>query len=155
MPYNEKLADRVRELIAVSEKSVEEKQIFSGLCFMVNDKMCVAIKIDSIMIRFDPAITEKIMEMDGIRPMIRTGKSMKGFAYVSDEVLTTRKQLEHWVGLALDYNKIARSSKDKKYSAAKKTSSSQKPSAAKKTSSSQKPPAPKKSSTSNKPSRSK
>ena len=155
MPYNEKLADRVRELIAVTEKSVEEKRIFSGLCFMVNDKMCVAIKIDSIMIRFDPAITEKIMEMDGIRPMVRTGRSMKGFAYVSEDVLTSSRQLKYWIKLALDYNKIARSSKDKKYSAAKKPTSIQKLQAAQKISTSKKPPASKKSSPPNKPSRSK
>jgi TfoX-like protein len=127
MAYNEKLADRVRELIALTEDMVEEKRIFSGLCFMVNDKMCVAIKMDSIMIRFDPAISDRIMEMDGIRPMIHSGRIMKGFAFVSDEVLTTRKQLEYWVGLALDYNKIARSSKEKKPSVRPKAAGAKKP----------------------------
>ncbi|MES1225339.1 MAG: RNA methyltransferase, partial [Bacteroidota bacterium] len=41
MAYNEKLADRVREIIAVAHKNVEEKAMFGGLCFMVNNKMCV------------------------------------------------------------------------------------------------------------------
>jgi hypothetical protein len=39
MSYNEKLADRVREIIAETHENVEEKKMFGGLCFMVNDKM--------------------------------------------------------------------------------------------------------------------
>ncbi len=35
MPYNEKLADRTREIIAQTHKKVEEKRMFGGLCFMV------------------------------------------------------------------------------------------------------------------------
>ena len=38
MAYDEKLADRVRELIAEEHKDVEEKKMFGGLCFMVNDR---------------------------------------------------------------------------------------------------------------------
>lgn len=38
MAYNEKLADRVRELISLTHKITEEKKMFGGLCFMVNDK---------------------------------------------------------------------------------------------------------------------
>ncbi len=36
MAYNEKLADSVRELIALTHKITEEKKMFGGLCFMVN-----------------------------------------------------------------------------------------------------------------------
>lgn len=38
MAYNEKMADRIREIIALTHKNVEEKKMFAGLCFMVNDK---------------------------------------------------------------------------------------------------------------------
>ena len=36
---------------------------------------------------------------------------MKGFVFVDAEVLNTKKELEYWVRLALDYNKIAKASK--------------------------------------------
>ena len=36
---------------------------------------------------------------------------MKGYVFVDTEVLTTRKRLDYWVQLALEYNKIAKSSK--------------------------------------------
>ncbi len=34
MAYNEQLADRAREIIALSQNNVEEKKMFGGLCFM-------------------------------------------------------------------------------------------------------------------------
>jgi hypothetical protein len=43
MAYNEKLADRIREMIALTHKKVQEKKMFGGLCFMVNDRMWVGV----------------------------------------------------------------------------------------------------------------
>ena len=114
MSFNETLANRVRELIATREKRVEEKRMFGGLCFMVNDKMCVGVKIDSLMLRIDPELTDEVLEKEGCQPMIMKGKLMQGFVYVDADVLSTKKKLEYWVGLALAYNKIAKSSKKKK-----------------------------------------
>ena len=54
MAYNEKLAGRVRETIALTNKNIEEKKMFGGLCFMVNDKMCVGVEKERLMIRLDP-----------------------------------------------------------------------------------------------------
>jgi TfoX/Sxy family transcriptional regulator of competence genes len=113
MAYNDKLADMVRELISEKHKNVEEKAMFGGLCFMVNDKMCVGVNKGRIMVRFDPAMNDEIMEKEGARPMEFTGRTMKGFAFVDEKVLTTKKKLEPWVKLALDYNKFAKSSKKK------------------------------------------
>lgn len=114
MAYNEKLAERVREIIAAVYKKVEEKPMFGGLCFMVNDKMCVGVKIDSLMLRIAPELTDEALEKNGCRPMIMKGKLMQGFIYVDEEVLNTKRRLEYWVGLALAYNKTAKSSKKKK-----------------------------------------
>src|SRR5262245_7890066 len=114
MPYSEKLADRVREIISLTHKKIEEKKMFSGLCFMVNDKMCVGIHIDKIMVRFDPALQDEVMEKEGTSPMDFTSKVMKGFVFVDANAITTRKKLEYWVKLALDFNKFAKSSKKKK-----------------------------------------
>lgn len=114
MAYNEKLADRVREIIANTPKKVEEKRMFGGLCFMVSDKMCVGVEQERLMVRLDPSKYEEVMEKDGCKPMDFTGKVMKGFVFVDIEALNTKKKLEYWVKLALDYNKIAKASKKKK-----------------------------------------
>lgn len=114
MAYNEQLADRVREIIALSAGKIEEKRMFGGLCFMVNDKMCVCIKSASIMVRIAPDKFEKAVEENGFEPMVHNGKRMKGYGYVSEEVLRSKKQLKHWVSLALEFNKLAKASKKRK-----------------------------------------
>ena len=114
MPYNEKLADRTRAFIALTYKKVEEKKMFGGLCFMVNDKMCVGVENERMMLRIDPAKYEEVMEMEGCRPMDFTGKVMKGFVFVDANVLNTKRKLEYWLNLALEYNAIAKVSKKKK-----------------------------------------
>jgi hypothetical protein len=63
------------------------------------------------MVRLNPEIYDEVIEKEGCMPMDFTGKVMRGFVFVDQDVLKTRKQLEYWVKLALDYNKIARSSK--------------------------------------------
>lgn len=120
MAYNEKLADRTREIIAVTHKNIEEKKMFGGLCFMVNDKMCVGVEKERLMVRLNPELFDEVMEKEGCTPMDFTGKIMKGFVFVSEDVLTTKKKLEYWVNLALDYNKIAKSSKKRAGSKRKK-----------------------------------
>jgi TfoX/Sxy family transcriptional regulator of competence genes len=111
MPFSEKLADRIREIIAVTHKDVEEKKMFAGLCFMVNDKMCIGVHEDRIMVRLDPGIFDEVIEKEGCTPMNFTGKVMRGFVFVNESVLKTRKQVEFWVKLGLDYNQFAKSSK--------------------------------------------
>ena len=114
MAYNEKLADRVRELIAQQEDNVEEKKMFGGLCFMVNDKMCVGVEQERLMVRLDPEKYEEVMLKDGCNPMDFTGKPMKGFVFVDINTLNTEKKLKYWIQLALEYNKIAKASPKKK-----------------------------------------
>ncbi|MBK8088028.1 MAG: TfoX/Sxy family protein [Chitinophagaceae bacterium] len=114
MAYNEKLANHARELIALTHKHVEEKKMFGGLCFMVNDKMCIGVEKERLMVRLDPAVYDEVMEKEGCTAMDFTGKVMKGYVFVSADAVTTKKKLEYWVKLALEYNKIAKASKKKK-----------------------------------------
>jgi TfoX/Sxy family transcriptional regulator of competence genes len=112
--YDEKLVERVREIISLTHKKAEEKKMFGGLCFMVNDKMCVGVERDRMMVRIDPEKYEEALEKPGCSPMDFTGKPMKGFVYVDIDELNTKKKLEYWLGLALEYNKAAKASKKKK-----------------------------------------
>ena len=114
MAYNEKLANMTRELISQTHKNVEEKAMFGGLCFMVNDKMCVGVNKGRLMVRFDPAKNDEVMEKEGCKPMDFTGKVMKRYVFIDIKTLNTKKKLEYWVNLALDYNKISKQTKKKK-----------------------------------------
>jgi TfoX/Sxy family transcriptional regulator of competence genes len=113
MAYNEKLADRVRELISPTHKITEEKKMFGGLCFMVNGKMCIGVEKERLMVRLNPDLTDEVLEKEGCRPMDFTGKIMKGYVFVNIEALNTKKKLAYWINLALDYNAIAKATKKK------------------------------------------
>jgi TfoX/Sxy family transcriptional regulator of competence genes len=113
MAYNENIANRVREIISETHRITEEKKMFGGLCFMVNGKMCIGVEKERLMIRLDPAVYETALEQDGCVPMDFTGKVMKGYVFVNEDVVRTKKSLNYWVQLALDFNKIAKASKKK------------------------------------------
>ncbi len=113
MPYSEKLADRIREAIS-SVPKVEEKKMFGGICYMVNGKMCVGIVNDEMMCRIAPAIYETALEKKGCREMDFTGKPMKGYVFVSEEGMKTKRDFDYWIGLALEFNKKAKTSKKPK-----------------------------------------
>ena len=113
MAYDEILANRVREILSPLRK-VEEKKMMGGLTFMVNDKMCVGILKDNLMVRIDPDIYEKVLEREDCREMDFTGRPMRGFVLIDPKGTNTKKDLNYWLGLALEYNKKARPSKRKK-----------------------------------------
>lgn len=66
------------------------------------------------MVRLDPECYNEVMEKEGCRPMDFTGNVMKGYVFVDADTMGTKKKLEYWIKLALDYNKIAKSSKKKR-----------------------------------------
>ena len=113
MAINEKLTDKIREAL-VDADNIEEKKMFSGIAFMVNDKLCIAVRSDNIMLRIDPSLHDKLVEEPGCSTMIMKGKSLNGYVVVDESVLDTKKQINYWIKLALDYNPIAKATKKKK-----------------------------------------
>ena len=120
MAYSEELTNRVRKALA-DIPNVEEKKMFSGITFMVNGKMCITVGNDRIMCRIDPAIHEKVIERKGCRTVIMKGREYRGYVYVSEEGMKTRKDFDYWVSLALDFNKWAKASKPARNKSATKT----------------------------------
>jgi len=113
MVYNKKLADRIREALQ-HLPDVEEKEMFRGVCFMVNGKMCVCVSGDELMCRIGHDEAEKAVEQNGARQMVNNGRVMKDYVYVSEDAFRTQKDFDHWIKLALDFNPKAKASKKKK-----------------------------------------
>ena len=107
MACNEKLADRVRQMF-LGQGHVDERKMFGGLAFMVNDKMCVGILQDKLMARIDPGFYEAALQKKGCSEMDFTGRPMKGFVFVGPEGTGTKKELQYWIELALEFNKRAK-----------------------------------------------
>ena len=113
MAYNEKLTARIREALA-HLPNVAEKRMFRGVTFMVNDKMCITAGDNKIMCRIDPSIHEEALKRKGCEAVKMKGREYKGYVYVSEEGIKTKKDLDYWIRLALEFNKLAKSSKKKK-----------------------------------------
>lgn len=114
MAYDTKLADRIREYLSTIPKiKVKEKEMFRGIVFMVNGKMCVNVSGENLMCRIDPTEYDKISDRNGFMPMVMRGKELKGYCYVSPEGFKSKKDFEFWLKLCLDFNPKAKASKKK------------------------------------------
>jgi TfoX/Sxy family transcriptional regulator of competence genes len=114
MAFDEKLAERVRQLFQQRNIAFEEKRMMGGLCFMVDDKMCFGVHEQRLMARIDPEAYESALRRKGCTPMDFTGRPMRGFVFVQPEGLATKRDLKSWLELALDFNPRAVSSKRNK-----------------------------------------
>ncbi|MEO0898024.1 MAG: TfoX/Sxy family protein [Bacteroidota bacterium] len=114
MAYNEQLADRIRLILKEKQTPYTEKNMFGGLCFMVDDKMCVGIVKEDLMARVGPETYEKAAQRLGARPMDFTKRPMKGYAFVSPEGTDMDQDLDDWVQMCLDFNPLAKASKKRK-----------------------------------------
>jgi hypothetical protein len=112
MAYNIYLVNRIAEyLIKFPNLKIEEKQMFSGLAFMVNGKMCVNVSGENLMCRFDPKLIEILAEKRGFIPMLMKGKQLKGYCYVEPLGVEHDEDFAFWIDLCLDFNESAKSSK--------------------------------------------
>jgi TfoX/Sxy family transcriptional regulator of competence genes len=124
MAYSTKLADRIRiYLEGIPNIKVEEKQMFRGLAFLVNGKMCVNVSGQNMMCRFDPKLEHEVAEKTGFQPMIMKGRQLHGYCYVSEEGYKSKASFEYWLTLCLNFNEKAKASKKKKTSLIKKSKS--------------------------------
>lgn len=113
MAYNEQLADQVRELLPNPE-DVTEKEMFSGICFMVDHKMCICVSGDELLCRIGAEKVGAELENGNCRNMMNNGRVMKDYVYVEDTAFDNLKKLKYWVDLCLEFNPIAKSSRKKR-----------------------------------------
>lgn len=113
MAYDEHLADRLRMTLKGLNVQYIEKKMMGGLCFMVDDKMCVGIVRNDLMARIPPETYEKVITEPDCRPMDFTGKPMKDFVMIGPSGVDMDEDLEKWVQRCLDFNPFAKSSKKK------------------------------------------
>ena len=103
MPYDDDLANRIRELIA-SEADVTEKGMLGGLSFLVGGHMAVAASGQGgLMVRVDPSETAALLTKPHARPFEMRGREMQGWLRVDLEGVRTKRQLEPWVRRGMAY----------------------------------------------------
>jgi TfoX/Sxy family transcriptional regulator of competence genes len=103
MAYDEVLAARIRELL-IGESDVTETKMFGGLAFLVRGNMAVAASGQGgVLVRVDPASSDRLLATTSARPMEMRGREMRGWVRVDDNSVRTKRQLAKWVGLGSTY----------------------------------------------------
>ncbi len=103
MAYNEKLAERIRKVIARRKyPAVTEIKMFGGLCWTLRGHMCCGVLKNDLVMRMPGEEYLRALRRPHVRPMDFTGKPLRGFIYVGPKG-TSGRALSAWVQRGADY----------------------------------------------------
>jgi TfoX/Sxy family transcriptional regulator of competence genes len=103
MAYDEDLANRIRELVAL-HPHVREQRMFGGLAFVIAGNMSVAVSgSGGLLLRCHPDETEALLAKPHASPFEMRGREMRGWLRVHADGVRTKRQLERWVERGVSY----------------------------------------------------
>ena len=103
MAFDEDLADRLRELVA-AEKGLTEQRMFGGLAFLIHGHMAVSASGQGgLLLRVDPADTEKFVARPHVERFAMGGREMDGWLRIDSAAVRTKRDLERWVRVGVTY----------------------------------------------------
>lgn len=103
MAYNEVVSLRVQKRLIELNCSFIEKKMFGGNVFMINDKMCIGIIKEDVMLRVLDSNYESLLDENYVNPMNFTGKTIKGFLIIEIEGLQREADLNRWIDYGLEF----------------------------------------------------
>src|SRR4051794_25431364 len=102
MAYDQDLAERIRGLLP--SEPVTEKAMFGGLAFLVGGHMAVAASgKGGLMVRCDPAETDRLVAAPGVTRMVMRGREMDGWLRVTTDAVEDDAALAEWVRVGTTY----------------------------------------------------
>ncbi len=107
------LLERLRRSMKTQNASWEEKRMFGGNCFMVDDKMCFGTYKGGLMARVNPEEVDELIKKEGADQMIHAGRIMTGYLFIEESGYDMDDDLDFWVKKCLEFNPLAKSSKKK------------------------------------------
>lgn len=103
MAYDEDLADRIRDLLG-GEPELTEMTMFGGLAFLIRGNMAVAASGQGgVLVRADPAKSNRLLATTRARPMEMRGREMHGWLRVDADAVRTKRELAKWVRIGATY----------------------------------------------------
>lgn len=105
MPFNQQLANRIREQLKFFSEEFEEKRMFGGLTFLYKGKMTIGIVKENLAVRIIADKVETELAKEHVRLMDFTKRPMKEFVYVSQDGIKTETELLHYIELGLEHAK--------------------------------------------------
>ena len=102
MAYDEGLAERVRDLLAI-RSGLTERKMFGGIAWMLDGNMACGVAGDELMIRVSKDDREHALGEPHTRVFDMTGKPMKGFICVAPAGVADDEALAGWVDAGAGY----------------------------------------------------
>ena len=102
MPFDETLAQRIRQALA-RKKNIEEKKMFGGVCFLLNGNMLVGVWKDSLIARLGPDQGKDALLELHVKAFDITGKPMKNWILVEPQCVEDDDQLKDWIQRAVKF----------------------------------------------------
>jgi TfoX/Sxy family transcriptional regulator of competence genes len=100
--YDEKTAERLRNLLS-ARRDVVEKKLMGGLCFMVKGAMCCTVSSQGLLIRVGAEAQERMLGDPHARPMEMAGRTVRGYVRVMPDGYKTEAALRKWIQRGVDF----------------------------------------------------
>ena len=102
MAYDERIAQRVRELIS-GQPGYQEKKMFGGIGFLIRGNMACGVIREDLIIRvgaekYTDSLLEPHVELFDI-----TGRAMTGWVIVKEPGFREKQDLENWTSQGVAY----------------------------------------------------
>ena len=102
MTNDNKLVERIRPLLS-KRKGFSERNMFGGVCFMINGNMCAGTWKGSLIVRLDKKEHEKTLAQPHAMPANITGRVMKGWALIEPAGIESDRDLKTWLRRAANF----------------------------------------------------
>jgi TfoX/Sxy family transcriptional regulator of competence genes len=102
MAYDEKLAQRVRALMA-DRKDYSEKKMLGGIALLLDGRMCCGVLRDELVARISVDEYQAALGKAHVRPMDFTGRPMKGYIYVGPQAIRSTRRLRAWLDRSIAF----------------------------------------------------
>ena len=102
MPYDERLAERVLDILG-AEPTLVQKKMFGGVAVMLQGNLACGVLKNDLMVRVGKDEYEAALARPHARPMDFTGRPMRGWVVVGPEATDDDASLEDWVATGAAY----------------------------------------------------
>jgi TfoX-like protein len=101
--YDEKLADRIRDLVG-DEPNLSEQKMFGGLAFLIGGNMAIAASGQGgILVHADPEQSDDLVASTDAYVMEMRGREMRGWLRVDADRVQSEPELATWVEVGTSY----------------------------------------------------
>jgi hypothetical protein len=103
MAYNKDLDDRIAEIASGWEK-VGRKNMFGGVCYLLNGNMVCGVHKDYLVLRLGEKAAREAYANPFVRPFDITGRPMRGWVMVEEQGFQG-EDLRAWLDQALAFTR--------------------------------------------------